>query len=132
MDGRRRSGLVLQLENRTDVIDVRVRADDLLQPETMSVQAGKNKARIVSRVDDHRFSCGFIAHDGAVALKQSDGEGLDDHGLTLVAPRTVRLPVVAPGLLLMSVLAVSCSSPGSSFCRMIIRSVSRTFPSLSL
>ena len=51
-------------------------------------------------IDDHGFACRFIAHDGAVALKHSDREGLDDHGLRLVAPKTLRVPVVAPGLLL--------------------------------
>lgn len=128
MDGRRRIALVLKFEDRSHMIDVCVGADNLLQCQPMSIQPGKDEVGVVAGIDNHGFAGRLIAEYRAVALEHANRKGLDDHGFTLVAPRTFKVPAVAPGLLLMSVLAMSCSSPGTSFCRTTILSVSRILP----
>src|SRR5262245_31104187 len=107
MNGGRGTCLLLELENRTHVVDVRVGADNFLQVQPMRLEFRQNEFRIVPRIDNDRFTACLVTEYGAVASKETDRERINDHGFTLEAPRTLSVPCVAPGLLLKSVLAIS-------------------------
>ena len=133
VNGRRRAGAFLQLENCADMINMRVGADDLLQRQAVLVQSSKNFLGVVSRIDDDRFTRGFVAENRAVALKHADGKCFDNHlNLTRSAPITFNEPRVAPPRYLKSVLPMICSNPGGSFCFTTSVSCSMTLPASSV
>ena len=73
------AGCLPQARRSTDVIDVCVGDDDLLQGEFVLGEEGENLRDVVAGVDDHGFAGGLVAKDGAVALEGADGESFADH-----------------------------------------------------
>ena len=73
------SSRLLELQCASDVVDVGMGYDDLLQRESVLCKAHQNVRNIVAGVDDHGLACLLVADDGAVALQQSDRECLEDH-----------------------------------------------------
>ena len=69
----------LELERATDVVNVGVRHENLLELEAEGREAAVNAGDFVAGVDDDGFGGAFVAHDGAVALQGADGERLEDH-----------------------------------------------------
>jgi hypothetical protein len=63
----RRAGEAFELERAADVVDVRVRQQDLLELETQLGQALVNAANLVSGIDDDGFMGVFIAQNRAIA-----------------------------------------------------------------
>jgi len=58
----------------------------------MRLEFREDEFRIISRIDNDRFAARLVTEYGAVALKETDRECLNDHGFTLDAPRTLRVP----------------------------------------
>jgi len=78
-----RAGEFFELEGATDVVDVGVGDEDLLELEAEGVESAGDAAYLVAGVDDDGFAGFFVAQDGAVALQRADGEGFEDHGFIL-------------------------------------------------
>src|SRR6516165_2376781 len=70
---------ILQILNRSDVVDVSVCADNLLRVQVVFCKTSEDFFRIVPRIDDDRVAGLFIAKNGAIALKKSDRKCLDNH-----------------------------------------------------
>jgi hypothetical protein len=64
----------------TDMVDVAMGDDDLLQSEFVSDEKREDLRDVVAGIDDHGLARGLVAEDGAVALEGADGEGFKDHG----------------------------------------------------
>ena len=74
----RRAGDGFELLRPGDVVDVRVRDDDLFDREVVARKHGEDARNVAARIDDDGLARGLIAKDGAVALQQADGEGFAD------------------------------------------------------
>lgn len=62
-------------QSATDVVNVRVGHDDLLEFEVEVGEPAMNSRDFVAWVDDDGFSIVFVAEQGAVALEWADGKG---------------------------------------------------------
>jgi hypothetical protein len=69
-----------EFHGSSDVIDVGMGDDDLLDLQVVLADHREDVINIISRVDDHGFAGGLVADDGAVALQRADGEDFVDHG----------------------------------------------------
>ena len=69
------AGVLAELAETADVIDVGVGADDGFYGETMAAEEFEDAGNFVARVDDQSFARDRIADDGAIALQHSDGNG---------------------------------------------------------
>ena len=63
-----------------DVIEVRVRVNEVARSQAVRVQAPRDRVDVVAAVDDDRFAARGIAEDRAVTRQHPDRERLDDHG----------------------------------------------------
>ncbi len=72
-------------QSATDVVDVRVGHDDLLEFEMVLGKPAVDSRNFVAGVDDDGFPCGFVTEQGAVALERADGKGFENHEL-IVGP----------------------------------------------
>jgi hypothetical protein len=61
------------------VIDVAMGDHNLLDLQVMLADELENVFNVIAGVNDHRFTCGFVADDRAVALQRPDGEDFVDH-----------------------------------------------------
>ncbi len=84
------AGEALELEGATDVIDVRVGDENLLQREALGLKPAVDSRDLISGVDDDRFAGGFVAQQSAVALEGANGKGLKDHAAILKRPGEAR------------------------------------------
>jgi len=74
------AGDLLEGKGAGDVVDVGVGDDDAARGEVVFVESGEDTGDVVAGINDDGVEGGLVAEDGAVALKQADGEGLADHG----------------------------------------------------
>ena len=81
------AGKVLQLERAADVVDVAVRDEDLLEPESKVGEAAVNPADFIAGIDNDGFGGVFVAKQGAIALQGADDEGLENHEDNFSRPR---------------------------------------------
>ena len=81
MDCRGCLHLFLQFANPADVVDMRVRADDLLCRQAVLCKSRQNFLGIVAGVNDDGFARLLVAQYRAVTLKPSDRKCFDDHNL---------------------------------------------------
>jgi hypothetical protein len=65
-----------ELRSAADVVDVRVRDDDLLQGELAAREPGEDVGDLISGVDDDGFAGLEVRQQGAVAAERTDREGL--------------------------------------------------------
>ena len=86
-----RSGEAFELLCSTDVVDVRVGDDDLLDGELMLLKNADDAGDIVAGIDDDGFAGSFVTKDGAVALERADDEDLVDHGLRVKVGANLKL-----------------------------------------
>ena len=77
----------LQILNGTDVIDVRMRANDLLCAQAVLFQPREDFRGIIAGIDDDRLARVLITKDGAVTAQQSDRKGFDNHGDVYQSPQ---------------------------------------------
>ena len=70
----------LEAVGASDVVDVGVGDDDLLDREFVFGEKSQNARDVVAWVDDDGFVGGFVAEDGAVALEDANGDDFVDHG----------------------------------------------------
>lgn len=77
------AGERLEFECAADVVDVGVGDEDLLQCEAELSKPAVNAGDFVTGIDDDCFARLFVGEDCAVALEWTDGEGLENHELTL-------------------------------------------------
>src|SRR5262245_39275057 len=75
----RRWNPLLQVANRSDVVDVRMRANDLLRRQPMLCETLQNFFCSVSRINDDRFTGLLVAQNRAVTLEPSYRKRFDDH-----------------------------------------------------
>jgi hypothetical protein len=68
----RRSGVLVELGEAADVIDVRVGADDGFYGQLVAADEAEDAFYFVAGVDDDGFARFRIADDGAIALQHSD------------------------------------------------------------
>jgi len=69
---------LLQLHCPTDVIDVRMGDDDLLEFELVLAEDREDSIDFVAGIDDKCLACALVANDGAVTAEKADGEDLVD------------------------------------------------------
>src|ERR1700722_628314 len=74
------TGELLEAVGSSDVVDVGVGDEDLLDDEVVLGEEGHDGGDVVAGVDDDGFVGGLVAEDGAVALEGSDGDNFVDHG----------------------------------------------------
>jgi len=74
------AGELFEAVSASDVVDVGVGDDDLLDGEGVPGEEGEDAGDVVAGIDDDGFAGGFIAEDGAVALEGAYGKGFEDHG----------------------------------------------------
>ena len=74
------AGEGLEFERATDVVDVGVGDENLLELEAEGGEAAVDAGDLVAGIDDDGFAGFLVAQDGAVALERADGKGLEDHG----------------------------------------------------
>ena len=79
----RRSASLLKIVNRSNVIDMRVSADNLPGRESVFLEPLKYLLWIVSRIDHDGLARVLVRDDRAVALEQSDWKCLDDHASSI-------------------------------------------------
>src|ERR1041385_383320 len=79
MDGGWCADAFLDFIDCTDVVNMRVRADELRGFQFVLFQPGKNFLRIITRVDDDRLVSLLVAKNCAVASYGSDGKRFDNH-----------------------------------------------------
>jgi hypothetical protein len=70
---------MFELERASNVVDMRVGDEDLLELESEFHETVMDAGDIVAWIDHDGFACLFIAEDGAVALKGTDGKGFENH-----------------------------------------------------
>ena len=66
---------------RSDVIDVRMRMDQMLRANAQRIEASENAFRLGTAVDDDRLAGGRIGNDRAGAGEGAEREMLDDYGI---------------------------------------------------
>ena len=74
-----RAGVLIELGEATDMIDVRVRADDGFDLEFVAAKKAENALDFIARVDDDGFESARITDNRAVALEDTDGQLEIDH-----------------------------------------------------
>jgi hypothetical protein len=77
----RRAGILMQLAQAADVVDVRVRADDHLYDQLVTAEKVQDAIDFVAGVDHQRFARGRIADDRAIALQHPHGNGDVDQSI---------------------------------------------------
>jgi hypothetical protein len=77
----RRSGELFEALRSGDMVDVSVGDDDLLYGEVVMLQSADDAGDVVAGINDDGLAGGFVAEDGAIALKGADDEDFVDHGL---------------------------------------------------
>lgn len=75
----RSAGVLMELGEAADVIDVGVGADDGFDAELVAAKQAKNTLDFVAWVDNDGFASFGIADDGAIALKHADRDFHVDH-----------------------------------------------------
>jgi hypothetical protein len=70
-----RAGVLMELAQAADVVNVRVSTDDGFDGEPVSANEIQNACDFVAGIDDQGFSRDGIADDGAIALENSHGDG---------------------------------------------------------
>lgn len=75
----RRSASLLKIVNCSNVINMRVSADNLPGRESVFLKPLKYLPGIVSWIDHNRLARCLVRNDRAIALEQSDWKCLDDH-----------------------------------------------------
>ena len=75
MHHHRRAGVLMQLAQTADVIDVRVGADDGLHRQLVTAEQLQNAADFVAGIDHQRLARDRIADDRAIALQHSYRNG---------------------------------------------------------
>jgi uncharacterized membrane protein len=80
----RGAGRELQFLRAADVIDVRVGDHNGGDFETVPREDVQDALDFVAGVDHHRLSGGFVTEDGAIALKDTDGQDLVDHKASIL------------------------------------------------
>jgi hypothetical protein len=78
----------LQLGGATNVVDVRVRNDDLLHGQTVTLYRSHHFFDVVSRIDDDPLSRLLISDDRAIALQWADGKDFVDHDFQAITNRS--------------------------------------------
>src|SRR5215831_18727228 len=78
----RRLYLFLQFANCPDMINVRMRANDLFRRQAVLGEMHKNLIRIPAWIDNQGFTGQFVTQDRAVTLKPANRECFDDHTVT--------------------------------------------------
>jgi hypothetical protein len=58
--------------------------EDLLELEPMSGEKTMDSLNLIAGIDDDGFAGCLVAEQGAIALQEADGKGLEDHGFILV------------------------------------------------
>lgn len=76
-----RSGLLFQFQRAANVVDVRVRDNNLFEPELVLFQTRYDLRDVAAGIDDHGLAGRLIAKDRAVTLQHANGKGLEDHTL---------------------------------------------------
>src|SRR5205823_86449 len=77
--------LLLDVARLVDVIEVRVGVDDPLYGEAVVAHDLEDALMLAARIDDHRLFGLGAGQDRAIALKRTDGKGLEQHHYGLVA-----------------------------------------------
>ena len=90
MDRRRRLHALLQLTDRAHMINVGMRANDLLRRQPMLLEPGENFQWIVTGIDNDCFPRLLITQDRAVALQPAHRKCFDDQ-FTSPVPRLLLL-----------------------------------------
>jgi hypothetical protein len=75
----RGAGVLIQLRKATDVVDVRVCADNGFDGQFVPAQKTENAFDFVPRIDHDAFQRAWVADDGAIALQHADGDLEIDH-----------------------------------------------------
>src|SRR5690348_8948344 len=70
-----RAGVLVELAQSADVINVRMGADDGLHREPPAAEKVENALDLVAGIDDERFARERVADDRAIALQHADGNG---------------------------------------------------------
>src|SRR5262245_29621600 len=78
----RRLHLFLQFADCPDMINVRMRANDLFRRQAVLGEMHKNLVRIPTWIDNQGFAGQFVPQDRAVTLKPANRERFDDHLVT--------------------------------------------------
>lgn len=76
-----RAGVLMELAEAADVVDVSVRADDGFDGQPMTTEELEDARDFVARIDDQCFARDGIADDGAIALQHTDRNGDVDEPL---------------------------------------------------
>lgn len=72
----RRSGLLLHLPGREEVIEVGMGVDDAHDLQPVGIQARHDQIGVATRIDHDGLLRQRVTDDGAVALQRPDGKGL--------------------------------------------------------
>ena len=78
------SGELLESLRSSNVVDVGVGDDDLLDGKLMLFKSGDDAGDIVAGIDHDGLMGDFVAENGAVALERAYDEDFVDHGLRLI------------------------------------------------
>jgi hypothetical protein len=70
---------LLETVGASDVVDVGVGDDDLLDGEVVAGKECEDAGDVVAGVHDDGLAGGFVAEDGAVALEETDGKDFVNH-----------------------------------------------------
>ncbi len=73
------AGELLEAMGSSDVVDVGVGDDDLLDGEIVSGEQGHDAGDVVAGIDDDGFAGGLVTEDGTVALEGADRDDFVDH-----------------------------------------------------
>lgn len=77
----RSAGVLMELAEAANVVDVSVGADDGFDGEAVATEEFEDARDFVTGVDDQRFAREGIADDRAIALQHSDGNGDVDQAM---------------------------------------------------
>ena len=75
----RAAAALAQRPERADVVEVRVGVEQVARPQTVGVQASRDRVDVVAAVDHDRLAARGVAEHRAVTREHSDRERLDDH-----------------------------------------------------
>ncbi len=75
----RRGGVLIELGEAANVVDVGVGADDGFDSKLIAAEKAEDALDFVTRINDDGFQSARIADDGTVALEQANGELEIDH-----------------------------------------------------
>ena len=73
------TGVLVELGEAADVVDVSVGADDGLDVELVATEKTEDAFDFIAGIDDDGFQGAGVADDGAVALEHADGDLEVDH-----------------------------------------------------